>query len=97
MFEIVLYLKFAASIHVSLGNPNSIKIATLATKASEDPTAGIGFPLEKRRNKLFDCNRGDTVQYHGSLRSRELGQTPMLQVFLTPRQGLSFHPLKTMV
>ena len=42
-------------------------------------------------------NWGDTVQYHGSLRSRELGQAPMLQVFLTPRQGLSSHPLKQMV
>ena len=30
---------------------------------------------------LFVCNRGDTVQYHGSLRSRELGQAPMLQDF----------------
>ena len=46
---------------------------------------------------LFVCNRGDTVQYHGGLRSRELGQAPMLQVFLTPRQALSSHPLKQMV
>ena len=35
-------------MHVSLGNPNSIKVA----KASEDPSAGIGFPLKKRRLKL---------------------------------------------
>ena len=35
---------------------------------------------------------GHTVQYHGGLRSRELGQAPMLQVFLTPRQALSSHP-----
>ena len=35
-------------MHVSLGNPNSIKVA----KASEDPSAGIGFPLKKRRRKL---------------------------------------------
>ena len=41
---------------------------------------------------LFVCNRGDTVQHHGGLRSRELGQAPMLQVFLTPRQALSSHP-----
>ena len=30
---------------------------------------------------LFVCNRGDTIQYHGGLRSRELGQAPMLLVF----------------
>ena len=36
---------------------------------------------------LFVCNRGDTVQYHGSLRSRELGQASIIQVFLTPRQA----------
>ena len=46
---------------------------------------------------LFVCNRGDTIQYHGGLRSSELGQAPMLQVFLTPRQALSSHPLKQMV
>ena len=38
------------------------------------------------------CNRGDTIQYHGGLRSRELCQAPMLLVFLTPRQALSSHP-----
>ena len=38
---------------------------------------------------LFVGNRGDTIQYNGGLRSRELGQAPMLQVVLTPRQGLS--------
>ena len=32
------------------------------------------------------------MQYHGSLRSRELGQTSMIHVFLTPRQVLSSHP-----
>ena len=41
---------------------------------------------------LFVCNRGDTIEYHGGLRSRELGQAPMpyapmLLVFLTPRQA----------
>ena len=46
---------------------------------------------------LFVCNRGDTIHYHGGLRSRELGQAPMLQVFLTPREALSSHPLKQMV
>jgi hypothetical protein len=46
---------------------------------------------------LFVCNRGDTIQYHGGLRSRELGQAPMLQVLLTPRQALSFHPRQQMV
>ena len=40
----------------------------------------------------FFCNRGDTIQYHGGLRSRELGQAPMLLVFLTPKQALSSHP-----
>ena len=46
---------------------------------------------------LFVCNRGDTIQYHGGLRSRELGQAPMLLVFLTPRQALSSHPRQQMV
>ena len=32
----------------------------------------------KTCNNLFVCNRGDTIKYHGSLRSRELGQAPML-------------------
>ena len=32
---------------------------------------------------LFVCNRGDTIQYHSGLGSRELGQAPMLLVFLT--------------
>ena len=36
----------------------------------------------------FICNSGDTIQYHGGLRSRELGQAPMVQVFLTPRHIL---------
>ena len=35
------------------------------------------------------CNRGYNVQYHGGLPSRELGQAPMLPVFLTPSQALS--------
>ena len=34
---------------------------------------------------LFVCNRGDTILYYGRLQSRELGQVPMLLVFLTPR------------
>ena len=46
---------------------------------------------------LYVCNRGDTLQYHGGLRSRELGQAPMLLVFLTPRQALSSHPRQQMV
>ena len=46
---------------------------------------------------LFVCNRGDTVQYHSGLRSRELGQAPMLQVFLTPSQALSLHLRQQMV
>ena len=41
---------------------------------------------------LFVCNRGDTIQYHGGLRSRELCQARMLLVFLTPKQTLSSHP-----
>ena len=36
---------------------------------------------------LFVRNRRDTIQYHGGLQSRELGQAPML----TPRQVLSSH------
>ena len=51
----------------------------------------------RRSLRLFVCNRGDTIKYHGSLRSRVLGQAPMLLVFLTPRQALSSHPLKQMV
>ena len=43
-------------------------------------------------NLVLFCNRGDTIQYHGGLRSRELCQAPMLLVFLTPRQALSSHP-----
>ena len=46
---------------------------------------------------LFVCYRGDTVQYHGGLQSRELDQAPILQVFLTPRQALSSHPRQQMV
>ena len=42
---------------------------------------------------MFVCNRGDTIQYHGGLQSRELGQAPMLLVFLTPSQALSSDPL----
>ena len=42
-------------------------------------------------------NGGDTIQYHCGLRSRELGQAPMLLVFLTPRQALSSHPRQQMV
>ena len=43
------------------------------------------------------CGRRDTVQYHGGLPSRELGQAHMLQVFLTPRQALSSHLRQQMV
>ena len=46
---------------------------------------------------LFVCNRGDTMQYHGSLQSRELDQAPMLLVFHTPRQALSSHLHQQMV
>ena len=56
------------------------------------------FSFFKTSNySFFVCNRGDTVQYHGHLRSRELGQATMLQVFLTPRQALSSHPCQQMV
>ena len=34
------------------------------------------------------CNKGDTIQYLSGLGSRELGQAPMLLVFLSPRQAL---------
>ena len=46
---------------------------------------------------LFVCNRRDKMQYPGGLLSRELGQAPMLLVFLTPRQALSSHPHQQMV
>ena len=48
--------------------------------------------LDKSYQFVLVCNRGDTIQYHGGLRSRELCQAPMLLVFLTPRQALSSHP-----
>ena len=35
----------------------------------------------------FVCNRGDAIQYHGGLQSRELGQAPLLQALPShPRQ-----------
>ena len=46
---------------------------------------------------LFVCAKGDTIWYHGGLRSRELGQAPMLLVFQTHRQALSSHPRQQMV
>ena len=46
---------------------------------------------------FFVCNRGDTIQHHGGLQSRELGQAPMLQEFLSPRQALSSHPCQQKV
>ena len=55
-----------------------------------------GKKISISQTYLFVCNRGDTEQYHGSLRSRELGPAPMLQVFLTPRQALSSHPRQQM-
>ena len=48
----------------------------------------IGFNWAAKKQTLFVCNRGDTVQYHSGLRSRELGQAPMLQVFLIPHQQM---------
>ena len=33
----------------------------------------FNWPLNVETS-LFVCNRGDTIQYHGGLRSRELGQ-----------------------
>ena len=36
-------------------------------------------------------------KYHGGLLSRELGQAPMLLVFLTPTQALLSHPGQQMV
>ena len=57
----------------------------------------LEYTLTKDISYLFVCNRGDTIQYHGGLRSRELGQASMLLVFLTPRQALSSHPRQQMV
>ena len=47
----------------------------------------ICFKGDKDRAQmgLFVCNRGDTLQYHGGLWSKELCQTPLLQVFLLGR------------
>ena len=59
--------------------------------------AALKEVISDSNNRLFVCNRGDTVEYHGGLRSRELGQASMLQVFLTPRQALSSHPRQQMV
>ena len=53
------------------------------------------FSLNLLNPTSFFCflffNRGDTIQYFGGLRSRELGQAPILLVFLFPRQALSSH------
>ena len=46
-----------------------------------DPLASFNWPKWPWKC-LFVCNRGDTIQYHGVLWSRELGQAPMLLVFL---------------
>ena len=40
------------------------------------------FLRQKNQEFMFVCNREDTIQYQGGLRSRELGQAPMLLVFL---------------
>ena len=41
---------------------------------------------------MFVCFLTEEILlYHGSLRSRELGQAPMLLVFLPPRRALSSH------
>ena len=40
---------------------------------------------------IFFCNRGDTIQYHSGLQSRELGQAPMLLVFLLPMIFVGVH------
>ena len=50
------------------------------------------WAYEAAQKVLFVCNRGVTAQYHGCLQSRELGQAPMLLMFLTPKQALSSHP-----
>ena len=59
---------------------------------SEKIPKSSGFSSQ---NFYFFCfcfsNRGDTIQYHGGLRSWELGQAPMLLVFPSPRQALSSH------
>ena len=53
------------------------------------------FEIWKVKRKSFAglfFNRVDTI-YHRGLRSRELGQAPMLLVFLIPKQALSSHPV----
>jgi hypothetical protein len=42
------------------------------------------------------CQQRTILKYHGVVRSRELGQVPIL-VFLTLRQALSSHPRQQMV
>ena len=37
---------------------------------------------------FFVCNRGYNIQYHNGLRSRELGQAPMLLGFLFSQAGI---------
>ena len=56
-----------------------------------------GIKCTKTKKYLRSCLFVCTAQYHGSLRSRESGQAPMLQVFLMPRQGLSSHLRQQMV
>ena len=43
---------------------------------------GNGLFSDCFEESFFFCKRGDTVQHHSGLRSRELGQAPMLQVCL---------------
>ena len=63
-----------------------------------DPNFNNCSDIKGLRFCLFVCNRGDTIQYHGGLQHlRKLGQTPMLQVFLTPRPALLSHQHKTLV
>ena len=40
--------------------------------------------------------RKDTIQYHGRLQTRKIGQVPIL-VFITPRPALSSHQHRTLV
>ena len=55
----------------------------LRPQTSQPPLLNTGSRLKSlglRSVRMYVCNRGDTIQYHCGLLSRELGQAPMLLV-----------------
>ena len=56
---------------ISSSPSNQSKVLPTKITIFFPPNSFFSFPV-----CLFVCNRGDTVQYHSGLRSRELGQLP---------------------